>query len=259
MIDSHCHLDFTVFDDDRASLLNRCAQLGVQRILIPGTQPKSWPALMALADDYPQLDIAIGIHPWMIADAPAERDESLEAMQLALSQSHEAVVAVGETGLDFSIAQATDIQQQMLLAHMTLAAAHKLPLILHHRKSHNALIQMLTQQKWQWGGVIHAFSGSWHEATTYLDLGFKLGLGGTVTYPRAHKTREVVKRLPLDGWLLETDAPDMPVCGRQGQRNSPEYLPEIAAVVAELQGCELEKITQASEQNYYQLFGKIRS
>jgi TatD DNase family protein len=112
----------------------------------------------------------------------------------------------------------------IFIQQLQIANDFSLPVILHHRRSHNDLIKVLKQQGFKWGGIIHAFSGSLHEAHTYIELGFKLGVGGVITYPRARKTREVVSQLPLDALVLETDAPDMPPMGLQGLRNSPQNL-----------------------------------
>ena len=125
-----------------------------------------------------------------------------------------------------------------------MAKQFQLPVILHHRKSHDIILRQLRQYQLPKGGVIHAFSGSYQQAMQYIQLGFKLGVGGTITYERAVKTRAVMAKVPLDALVLETDAPDMPICGRQGQRNSPEYLPEILAVLALLRHEPIEQITQ---------------
>ncbi|GAA6184377.1 TatD family hydrolase [Aliiglaciecola sp. NS0011-25] len=252
MIDSHCHLDFEVFDVDRMAVLNRCLQVGVNKILIPGTLASRWQSLIELCNNTSMLEYALGVHPYFIEQS-AQAD--IDSLNLFIEQ-HPEVRAVGEIGLDFhdSDQQNQTKQQSFFTEQLNIANHFKLPAIIHHRRSHNAIIRTLKQQKFQQGGAIHAFSGSYQEAQSYLDLGFKLGFGGVITYPRASKTREVLKKIPLSAVLLETDAPDMPICGRQGKRNSPEYLPEIAQHIATIKGVGVEQVIKQTSLNSCELF-----
>src|SRR5690606_37745894 len=138
------------------------------------------------------------------------------------------------------------IQQQILALHLELAQELKKPLIVHCHKAHNELIAQLKHYQLSAGGVIHAFSGSLEMAQIYRDMGFLLGIGGTITYERAKKTRNAVKHIGLDALVLESDAPDMPLHGRQGQRNSPALIPLIAQALAELQEVPVDEIARAT-------------
>lgn len=251
MIDSHCHIDFSQFDCDRAEVASRAKALGVNTILIPGTRAQDWPKQITLAINIPIFKFALGLHPYFLNEYQPEHMLLLDE----LLHSHQTqVVAVGEIGLDKAIAIPMQLQQQLLEQQVALANKHNLAVILHHRQSHNELIRCLKSHPVLRGGVVHAFSGSMQEANTYIELGFKLGIGGLITYPRAQKTRNVVAKLPLETLLLETDSPDMPLSGRQGQRNSPEYLPEVLEVLSQLRAESKLQIEQATTDNFNQLF-----
>ena len=141
-----------------------------------------------------------------------------------------------------------------LQAQLQLANEHDLPVILHCRKAFSELVQLLRQQPPKMGGVYHGFSGSYQQATQLIDLGIKIGVGGTITYSRAQKTRATIAKLPLSALLLETDAPDMPVSGYQGQPNRPERLVNIVTVLAEIRGEEYAQVAQATTLTTTELF-----
>jgi TatD DNase family protein len=145
------------------------------------------------------------------------------------------VVAIGEIGLDFWQAGSDRSGQLALfIGQLALAQKYDLPVLLHARKSHDDILKQIRRTGFSSGGIVHAFSGSRQQAGQYVSLGFKLGVGGGVTYPRAAKLRSTIKWLGVNHWVLETDAPDMPMFGRQGQINRPDYLPQVLAVLAEL-------------------------
>ena len=231
LIDSHCHLDFSCFDSDRAEVLQRCHQQQINTIVIPGTQACTWQKQIDLCHSYPQLRFALGLHPYFLNDYNAEHLTQLDSL---LSLQKHKVVALGEIGLDHNIDVDWTLQVNIFTKQLQMAKEHNLPVILHHRNSHNDLIRILKAEKFNQGGIIHAFSGSLQEALTYIALGFKIGVGGGITYERANKTRNTIKQLPLESLVLETDSPDMPLMGKQGQRNSPEYLTEILDVLTKL-------------------------
>ena len=253
MIDSHCHFDFPVFDQDREAILDRCNMAGVTKILIPGVAPRYFVRQVALAEQHQNINIALGIHPHFLPD---DMEEALQQLSASLSRYKDKVVAVGEIGLDYVFETDAAVQRDYFIRQLWLANEFALPVIVHHRKSHNDLIRLLKQHPVPRGGVIHAFSGSQQEADTYIDMGFKLGIGGTITYPRAKKTRETVASVPLASLLLETDAPDMPLNGRQGTRNSPEFLPEVVQHLADLQNCSVEQVKEVTTSNFAEVFAR---
>jgi TatD DNase family protein len=172
-----------------------------------------------------------------------------------MCQQHSSIItAIGECGLDATIAIPMDYQEQILRAHIRLAIACNKPLILHHRQSHNSLIRILKQEKFRGQGVVHAFSGSYQIAQTYIDLGFALGVGGTITYSRAKKTRNTIAAINIQHLLLETDAPDMPIEGFQGMPNTPERLLLIAQALAQLKQIPVDEIVAQTTINYQRIF-----
>ena len=246
LIDSHCHIDFCCFDHDRNDVLNSCKKLAVDTIVIPGTEASQWQKQIDLCHLYPQLRFALGLHPYFLKSF-----ESLHLVELSqlLNQFQDKVLAVGEIGLDTHIDVDWNLQLQVFEQQLLIAEERMLPVILHHRNSHNELIRTLKAKKFTQGGIVHAFSGSVEVAKTYIDLGFKIGVGGGITYSRASKTRNTLAQLPINCLVLETDAPDMPLMGKQGQRNSPEYLPEIFESLLSLRTETKQQLLQACYQN----------
>jgi TatD DNase family protein len=246
LIDTHCHLDFECFDQDRDVLINGLPACGVKAAIVPAVGKQNWQKVVELADRFEHIYPALGIHPCFLEGAELSHIEDLSNML----QKHNApgadlarIVAIGECGLDFSLDN-VDTQRHYFAGQITLAKQFKLPLIIHHRKSNDIVLAYLRKYKPEYGGIVHAFSGSYQQAKQYIDLGFKLGVGGTITYGRAEKTREVISRVPLDSLVLETDAPDMPIFGRQGERNSPAYLGEIFSVLRLLREESEQEIEQ---------------
>lgn len=252
--DSHCHFDFSDFDSDRQLIWQACRALGVNNILVPGVAPEQWPIAAQLSSDYPGLYFAAGVHPWWIKDLNRSAVSDINR-QLRATLAATNCVAVGECGLDATIETPLVEQRKWLEVHLHIASELSLPLVIHCRKAHNELAAALNQFHLPAGGVIHGFSGSIELATRYWSRGFRLGIGGTITYKRASKTRETVKLLPIAALLLETDAPDMPLQGQQGQRNSPANIPAVAQVLADIRGESLAAIALHTTQNARRLFG----
>ncbi len=272
MIDSHCHLDLLASKVDLQISLENAKAAGLTRIMAPSINPQSWEALHALSEHYSRLlpiDTALGLHPYFLTDSKQDNtastidrpeqaiDENLEQLEAAAATLHPSVKALGETGIDGHINVPLTLQKRVLHAHLKLADAISLPVILHHRKSHHLLLEALKQAKYQGVGVVHAFSGSVEAAKAYIERGFYLGIGGTITYERARKTRDTLKYLlenHFDKILLETDAPDMPMYGRQGVPNEPQYLTDVVDVVHELFAVSPDQTTTITTENYLRLF-----
>ena len=181
----------------------------------------------------------------------------LSSAQGCLSSAQGCFSAIGETGLDGHIPVDMNVQKQVLHAHLDIADSFGLPVILHHRKSHHLLFEALKASSFEGRGVIHAFSGSTDVAKRYIDRGFCLGIGGTITYERAKKTKDTVTYLLRnhpESILLETDAPDMPMSGRQGQPNMPHYLTDVVAALSGLSEIEPNEIKTITSANYARLF-----
>ena len=248
LIDSHCHLDFADFDVDRDAILQHCLQLGIKKIVVPGTTVANWPRQIALCQHSPQLALALGCHPMFMSEHPAD---AIQQLDQAIQQYKP--VALGEIGLDFYLPDFNSKQQLSLFeAQLDLAVKNALPVILHVRKAHDDVLKLLRKKALP-GGIVHAFSGSAQQAEHYRHLNFLLGIGGALTYPRAQRLQRLFTELPLSQIVLETDAPDMPLYGYQGQRNSPENIPIILEKLSQLRGETVEHIAEVTTINCRQL------
>jgi len=244
IIDTHCHLDVSEFELDRRQVLENARQSGVDGIVIPGIRRSDWAQLIALCDMEADLYPALGLHPYFITH---HQPEDVNHLQKMISQ--QPPVAVGEIGLDFCRPE-LDREKQLALfeAQLSVAKAADLPVLLHNRKAHDQMLAMLRNIPVK-GGICHAFNGSLQQAKRYMELGFKLGFGGMLTYERSSKLRRLAANLPVEAIVLETDAPDMPPASHQYQRNSPEYLPEVLAALAQVRGESIMELAQQTTAN----------
>ena len=256
LIDSHCHLDVADFDVDREAVLAECHARGVNRIVVPGIMAASWDNLLKICRHHEGLYPALGLHPIYIDD---HRQQDLATLERYLADEVD-LVAVGEIGLDFYIDNPNrERQTELFELQLAIAANAGLPVIVHVRKAHNETIALLKRIKLARGGIIHAFNGSLEQAQIYLDMGFKLGFGGMLTYERSRKLRHLAKTLPLQSIVLETDAPDMSgeVC--RGRRNSPQYLPDYLAALASIRQESLQSIAEITTNNTTAVLGLDRA
>ena len=248
LIDSHCHLDFEQFDDDREAVLRRANDCGVAEIIVPGVTAQGWQNLITLCQQHPGLYYALGLHP-VFLDRHQPGDIAELAKQLPLSSA----IAVGEIGLDFYLPELNREQQKSLFtAQLELAQEFDLPVILHVRKAHDATLSLLQQHPVK-GGIVHAFNGSLQQAEKYQQIGFKLGFGGMLTYERSRKLRALASALPLSAIVLETDAPDMVVASHRGEPNSPVYLPEVVQAMASIRQESAQEIVDQTSANTRQV------
>ena len=254
LIDTHTHLDFPDFDEDRQALLAESRALGVRRIVVLGVYQANWQRVWDLVLSDPDLHAAFGLHPVYLED---HRPDDLHELGDWLTRlaGHRQLCAVGEIGLDYFI-ETLDRQRQQALfdAQLQMAADFNLPALIHVRRSHAAVIATLKRFKLKRAGIIHAFAGSKEEAREYIKLGFKLGLGGAATWPQALRMHRVLAELPLESVVLETDSPDMAPAMFPGQRNSPAHLPAICAALAEIMAISPEQLATASTNNACELF-----
>lgn len=241
LIDTHCHLDFPVFDEDRSNVVSAAKAESVNAFVVPGVVAKDWPRLLECCKEY-GFSPALGLHPCFIdqhLDADLERLEALLAI--------EKLIAVGEIGLDFFIADPDKSRQMELFdAQLELAKQFDLPVLLHVRKAHDQVLKLLRRKNLSRAGIVHAYSGSEQQATQYADLGFKLGIGGSLTYDRAKKLRRIATDMPLSTLVLETDSPDIPLLNHRGEPNQPKRVREVAEVLAGLRGISLEELAHAT-------------
>jgi TatD DNase family protein len=249
LIDSHCHLDDDRLDDRRDEVVAEAVAVGVTRMIVPATTANRWEKLKSVCERHDGLYVAYGLHPMFI-----EQHQAIHLRDLDEWLEREAVVAVGECGLDFFSTRVDEKwQKQLFLEQLQLADNHRLPVIVHARKAMDDVISLLRRQGRQ-GGVIHSFAGSEQQARQLYDLGFKLGIAATLGFERARKLRAVVATLPLDALLLESDAPDQPGAAHRGQLNQPAYIVEHLQTMAELRQMELADLAAALTRNTESLF-----
>lgn len=251
IIDSHCHLDLEAFDSDRMSVIARACSAGVTDFIVPAVAADRWQGLQQLQHEHAEVHIALGLHPYFI-DQHATAD--LRSLEQLLQQSP--AIAVGEIGLDYQDRSLDRQQQQYFFQNqLQIAADAGLPVIIHARKSHDDVIACIKRSGLQHGGIMHAFNGSLQQAEKLIDMGFRLGFGGMLTFERSHKLRRLAANLPLDALVMETDAPDMSGAAHRGQRNSPEYLPEVLQALSEIRQSSPDEIARQTTWNVRELFG----
>lgn len=253
LVDSHVHLDDGSFDADRAEVLVRAADAGVQCMIVPGIDAASWPRIAALCTRHGGLHPAYGLHPLFLAQ---HRPEHLGLLRERLRDG--TAVALGEIGLDYYVPDLDhELQQYYFQAQLEIARELDLPVIVHARRAVEDVVLALRRVPGL-RGVVHSFAGSEQQAERLYEIGFFLGMGGPVTYPRAKRLRQVVARMPIEHLLLETDAPDQPNAGHQGARNEPARMRETLQAIAELRGESPEAVAAATTANACRLFGLPR-
>ncbi len=261
--DSHCHLDAPEFDADRSAVIERALAAGVTQIVLPAVEVANFDTVRVLAHAHglaglAGLTYALGIHPLYVDRA---RDGDLQRLRQALQaqRGDPRLVAVGEIGLDHFVPGLDRARQEHFYAEqLKLAADFELPVILHVRRSADTLLKHLRRIPVR-GGIAHAFNGSEQQALAFVELGFKLGFGGAMTFERALQIRRLAQSLPIEAIVLETDAPDIPPhwlyrtapqrAAGEVSRNEPAELPRIAATLAGLRGLSLADVAEVTSAN----------
>jgi TatD DNase family protein len=255
LVDSHCHLDDSQFDDDQLATVDRALAAGVEVMVAIGTGngPPNLDGAIQLADKYDPVFATVGIHP---EHAPRATREHF--VQLADLSRHPKCVAVGEIGLDYHW-QPHDrkVQEAVFVSQMEIARAASKPIVIHTRDAWADTMSLLVRH-WVGSGlpcVMHCFTGGDGEAREALDLGFYLSFAGIVTYPKATDLHAAAKLVPLDRMLIETDAPYLAPIPHRGKRNEPAFVAHTAAHLAELRGEEVSRLSQAVRANVRSVFG----
>ncbi len=258
MMDTHCHLNFDSYDEDRAEVIQRAAAAGVSRILIPAVDLETSQQAINLAHEYPgRIFAAVGVHPNSTADFDASTLTQVEAL------SHQAgVVSIGEIGLDYYWDKSPKEKQiDSFKAQLALAASRELPVIIHNREASEAVLSIL--EEWvetlpeslkERPGVLHSFSAPAAFAERALAIGFYLGFTGPLTFKKADDLRQVAARTPLDRILVETDGPYLTPEPYRGKRNQPAYIPYIVDRMAVLHGLTSDEMAQHTTRNAERLF-----
>lgn len=251
-IDTHCHLDAHEFGSESLQVAAHASAQGVAMIVIPAIERANFSIVRDLAATAPNACFALGIHPIYV---PHATEDDLIALRDAVAQAMNdpRFVAIGEIGLDFFIPMLCEPamrakQEHFLREQLKIARDFDLPVLTHVRRSQDIVLKHARQIRPN-GGIAHAFNGSFQQAQGYIDLGFKLGFGGAMTFTRALQIRRMATDLPLASIVLETDAPDISPSWIHPGRNSPEELPRIGAVLAELRGLELADVAAQTSAN----------
>jgi len=250
IFDSHAHYDADQFDEDREELLNSMQEKGIGTILNVGADWDSVTEVVELAQKYPHVYAAVGLHP----DEVGVLDEEKFAYLREQCQK-EKVVAVGEIGLDYYWDnESHDVQKKWFVRQLNLAREFNLPVIIHSRDAAEDTLKIMKEHAQGLRGVIHCFSYSKELAREYVKMGFHIGIGGVVTFKNGKKLKEIAEEIPLEKILLETDCPYLAPVPYRGKRNSPLYIPYIAQEIAEIRGITYEEVVEQTEQNAKELF-----
>jgi TatD DNase family protein len=250
MIDTHCHLDAAEFDADRGAVHAAAIAAGVTRIVVPGVAVDGFAKQKSTVAGLSGCRAAYGIHPLYVMQAATDDLRTLRDWLI-----NEQPLAVGEIGLDFYVDRNDPVRQtQFFVAQLKLAREFDLPVILHVRRSIDAVLKELRRLRVR-GGIAHAFNGSRQQADEFIKLGFKLGFGGASTYAGSSRIRQLAAGLPAEAIVLETDAPDIPPVWLNRGRNAPGELPRIAAEIAGLRGISVAELAAQTTVNAHAVFG----
>lgn len=264
-VDTHCHLDAPEFQDTLAQIVCRAKFSDVKALLVPTVKASDWDQTKKLVHQYspqiPGLVYTLGIHPLYINQA---QESDIDALQNHIQHSlgDRRFVGIGEIGLDYFVEDLDPRRQEYFFhAQLDLAEQFQLPVILHVRRSQDAILKALRKRKVA-GGIAHAFNGSHQQAEQFIELGFKLGFGGAATYDRALQIRRLLLEMPIESIVTETDAPDIPPAwlrGEGGAFNEPALLPKIARQLADIRGMNHQEFAAAVWQNAMQVLPRWSS
>lgn len=251
IFDSHAHYDSRQFDEDRDALLSSMQENGIGTIVNSGADWDSVTEVVELAQKYPFVYAAVGMHPDEVGELNEERFQFMKEQC-----RKEKVVAVGEIGLDYYWdTESHEVQKKWFVRQLELARELDLPIIIHSRDAAEDTMQIMKEHAQGLRGVIHCFSSSKELAKEYVKMGFYIGIGGVVTFKNGKKLKEIAQEIPLNRILLETDCPYLAPVPYRGQRNSSLYIPHIAQEIANLRGISYEEVVAQTEQNGKELFG----
>ncbi|TDF41675.1 TatD family deoxyribonuclease [Alteromonadaceae bacterium M269] len=253
LVDSHCHLDRLGFDDEQLSdALNAAEKRGIEHFLCVSVSVKEFPEMLEKVHNYNRVSVSCGVHPLHQEDA-CSYDELLDMA------SKDEVIAIGETGLDyFYSADTKEVQIQSFIDHIKVANTLNKPLIIHTRDAKEDTIELLKKYlEPNTVGVLHCFTETLPMALAAIELGFYISISGIVTFNSAKELREVVKAIPLDRLLVETDSPWLAPVPHRGKQNQPAYVLEVAEFIAELKGVTTAELAKITTDNFYRLFSRI--
>ncbi len=254
LVDSHCHLDqleLASCGGSVAAALDAAREAGVGRFLCIALNPANIPAVLQLAREFSAVAATVGVHPLHVSEYRVDASGLREWAQ------DPQVVAIGETGLDYFYAAASsEIQRASFAMHLRLASELGLPVVVHTRDAREDTLALIREYgSTEHGGVLHCFTEDWEMARCAMDLNYSISISGIVTFANAADLREVVRKLPLDRVLVETDAPYLAPVPHRGEANQPAYVVRVAQAVADIKGLPLEQVIEATTSNYDRIFG----
>jgi len=257
LVDSHCHLNFEKYDDDYREVISRSLEKGM-KIIMPSSQLATSRRAVAIAKDYQDVFAAVALHPIHVVD---EEFDDVEYIKLAKQAE---VVAIGETGLDkyriYAVTQAEEEavfakQKKVFQQHLDIAEVVNKPVIMHCREAYKEQLKVISKRGLKVSSVIHCFIGNREQVRGFLEFGSYVGFTGIITFNNVEsELLEVVKEVPLDKILLETDSPYLTPVPHRGQRNEPLYVEFVARKIAEVKGISYEEVVEATRQNAIKLF-----
>lgn len=255
IVDSHCHLDrleFDKLDTDLAGALARARAKDVEHFLCVSVTLEQFPGMLEKIQAFDDVSASCGVHP-------LDQKDALDIDLLRKLAVHDKVVAVGETGLDYYYsAETKPVQQESFVGHIDVANELAKPLIIHTRDAREDTINLMREHNAQkCGGVLHCFTEDLDMATKAMDMGFYISISGIVTFRNAEQLRDVVKHVPLDRLLIETDSPYLAPVPHRGKTNQPAYVQDVAYFIAELKGISYKELATATTDNFYRLFNGI--
>lgn len=257
LVDSHCHLDrldLAVYRNDFDAMMTTTREAGVSHMLCIGVDLETFPQVQGLAERHDNVHCTVGVHP-LYRDS---REPT--AAELVALAAHPRVVAIGETGLDYFYAKGdTGWQRQRFIEHIVAARETGLPLVIHTRDAREDTIALLRDVgEGKVRGVMHCFTEDLDMAERAMALGFYISISGIVTFANASSLREVVRAIPLERLLIETDAPWLAPVPHRGKSNEPRFVVEVAKAVADLKGCDVQQLVDITRNNFFTLFSKAR-
>ena len=254
LVDSHCHLDFDNFDEDRAETIQRALDAGVGTMVTICTRLSRFEQIRDIARSHDRIWCSVGIHPHQVAEE--ERAETGRLVELAADPK---VVGIGETGLDyFYDTSPRDDQKTSFRAHIAAARETGLPLIVHTRDADEDMAEILTEEyaNGAYPGVLHCFASGRKLAEAALKIGFYISMSGILTFRNAEDIREIIRDVPLDRLLVETDSPFLAPIPNRGKRNEPSFVVHTAEKASEIKGIEPGSLALATTDNFFRLFSK---
>ncbi|WP_091923022.1 TatD family hydrolase [Phyllobacterium sp. CL33Tsu] len=255
LVDSHCHLDFADFEEERDAIVQRALDHGIKRLVTIGTRVRRFDTILAIAERYDSVYASVGTHP-----NNAHEELDVTADELIRLAEHPKVVAIGEAGLDYHYDYAPpQAQAQGLRTHIQAARVTQLPLVIHARNADDDMISILKEEsgKGAFPFILHCFSSGGELARVGVDLGGYVSFSGILTFKNSPEIRDIARNVPRDRLLVETDAPYLAPVPHRGKRNEPSFVRHTAAVLAETIGVSEEEVAHLTTENVFRLFTKM--